>query len=48
MLSARPPRIVKLFFVLDEHQTGRVSCEHRAFGFVEIQIKGSLEIEANL
>lgn len=48
VLSARRPRIVKLFFVLDEHQTGRVSCEHRVFGFVEIQIKGSLEIEANL
>lgn len=45
MSSARPPSTVKLFFVLDEHQAGKISCKHRVFGFVEIQIKGSLEVE---
>lgn len=44
MLSVGPSGSVK-FFVLDEHQAGRISCKHRVFGFVEIQIKGSLKVE---
>ncbi len=45
MLSARPPGTVKLFFVLDEQQAGRISSTHRLFGLVEIRIRGSLEVE---
>lgn len=44
MSSARPPSVVKLFFVLDEHQAGRISCKHSVFGFVEIQIKVHLRL----